>query len=75
MEGKAMERGTDRRRKAERLESRTAACQLASLSVCEELKSESLFASLFTICSSYSISEVARSPPEKQKRNTLKDHS
>lgn len=41
MEGEAMERRTDRRRKAERLERGTARCQLASLSACEELNSES----------------------------------
>lgn len=54
MEEEAMERRTDRRRKAERLESRTVRCQPASLSVCEELNPESLALLLgfFTSCSS-----------------------
>lgn len=43
MEGETMERRTDRKRKAERLESPTARCQLASLSMREELNSEFLF--------------------------------
>lgn len=78
MEGEAMERRTDRRRKAERLERRTARCQLASLSACEELNSESLSLLLdFMLLLKHfkTSSFFFCSLPEKQESKTLRGQS
>lgn len=77
MEGEAMERRTDRRRKAERLERRTARCQLASLSACEELNSESLSLLLdfMLLLKHFKTSSFFCSLLEKQESKTLRDQS